>query len=170
MRQMKKWGRFLVLGITVLSVTASSCAFPFFWKKDKSDEQAVRREDLPTGDATYLDTLNSGNEVALAESEFESAGIIPPVADESAAGAGTATDGFRIQCFASSSIDAVREKKKHVEDKTGLVAYIAFAEPYYKLHLGNFANREQAEAGLQRVKRAGFADAWIVRSRVEASN
>ncbi len=161
---MKKYGKFVILVGLICCVSASSCAFPFFWKKKDAEAEHVRREDLPTGDATYLDTLNQNKEVALAKTDFSEAGLSAPSPSENTAK--RQVDGFRVQCFASSSIDAVREKKKEVESKTGLAAYIAYAEPYYKLHLGDFTSREKAEQGLQKIKRAGYADAWIVRSKI----
>ena len=45
-------------------------------------------------------------------------------------------------------------------------AYIAYDEPYYKLHLGDFLDKPNAEKALQEVKRAGFPDAWIISAKV----
>jgi len=141
---------------------------------DASGGPSGQRQLVPP---TYIDTLNRGRELCLAKGDFNA--IAPPAQGEpqddgtkpspqqASPVQGTA-EGFRIQCVASSSIETVRAYKKEIESKLKYPAYIVFAEPYYKLHIGDFASRQAAESALVRVKEGGYREAWIVRSPISS--
>lgn len=119
------------------------------------------KKDVPM---TFLDSLNRGKEIGLNENEFKSAetksGNSTPTNIQSSSGA-----RFRIQIFASSQIERLREDKKKIEKQLDLPMSIAFEAPYYKLLAGDFLQRADAEAALQKVKKLGFQDAWVVTTR-----
>jgi cell division septation protein DedD len=110
---------------------------------------------------TYLDTINADNEVALTQPEGNSL-VQPQGAIDSSR--------FRIQLFASSQIETLREQKRYFESKIELPLYISFETPYYKLLAGDFSRREDAEAGLAKLKKLGYPDAWIVASKPITEN
>jgi hypothetical protein len=77
-------------------------------------------------------------------------------------------EGYRIQCFASANIDALRAEKKRMENKFRYPAYITAEQALYRLQLGDFFKRVDAEAALAEIRGAGLSDAWIVRAKIPA--
>ena len=77
---------------------------------------------------------------------------------------------YRIQLFASSQIEALREQKKVAEEKTNLPVFIAYEAPYYKLFAGDFIQKADAEGNLKKLKKIGYNDAWIVSSKGTPAN
>jgi hypothetical protein len=120
---------------------------------------------------TYLDTLNIGREVGL-ENDMNATPSVSPSLQKTSGqdgtsktiGSGTISGGvFRIQCMAAGSMEKIKAFKKEFETKMDLPASVIFAEPYYKLLVGNFNTRQEAEQVLQKVKDAGYRESWIVR-------
>ncbi|NLE01409.1 MAG: SPOR domain-containing protein, partial [Fibrobacter sp.] len=66
---------------------------------------------------------------------------------------------------ASSQIESLRAKKREIEGSIKLPLVIVFETPYYKLLAGDFAERSEAEANITKLKKMGYADAWIVSSK-----
>ncbi len=113
---------------------------------------------------TYLDTLNRGREVSLVPDS--SATLLPAKKDTIPSGKKVFPEGFRIQLLASSSIEAVRAKKRTIEEELALTVYVDFDAPYYKVYVGDYKTRKEAEAALLKIKQAGYPDAWIVKAQV----
>jgi hypothetical protein len=134
-------------------------------EKEKSDQSAsdVQAAAPARGKVqlTYLDTINAGNEVELNQPEVSSMVQSQGAIDSSR---------FRIQLFASSQIETLREQKRYFEGKIDLPLYISFETPYYKLLAGDFSRREDAETGLAKLKKLGYSDAWIVASKPITEN
>jgi hypothetical protein len=134
-------------------------------QRDETVSPAPQRVVQPT----YLDTLNAGRELRLSDDDFGAVARPPDTASASPSRpTAEMAEGFRIQCVASSDIEAVRARKKAVGTSLGYPTYIVYEKPYYKLHVGDFAARKDAESALARVKKAGYPEAWIVRSKVAA--
>jgi hypothetical protein len=140
-------------------------------EKAKTDEESplivsMNERKAVEGSWTYLDTLNKGKEVALSDNDLK------PIMPESTAilgdkdGKGSGGEGFRIQCFASSQIDRIRSEQKQLETKVKYPIYVVFNAPYYKLLVGDFARRTDADAALAKLKEMGYGDAWVARSRI----
>ena len=115
---------------------------------------------------TFLDTLNKGKEISLSERDYNS--IIPESTDASGAkdSREMGVEGYRIQCFASSQIERIRTEQKTLETKVKYPLYIVFTPPYYKLLMGDFLKRADADIILTRLKEMGYNDAWVVRTKV----
>lgn len=118
---------------------------------------------------TFLDTLNSGKNIQLEDSDINSLSEqtftesdIPP--------ASSSNVHYRIQVFASSQIETIREQKKSLEDKIDLPLFIAFDTPFYKLYVGDFEKRSRAENALPGIRKLGYTDAWVVSTRAISSN
>lgn len=75
--------------------------------------------------------------------------------------------GFRIQIMASSSQESLLSQKSEVELRLKLKAYIKMVKPYYKMYVGNFTKRSDAEYHLTIIRANGYAKAWIVPSEIE---
>ncbi len=75
--------------------------------------------------------------------------------------------GFRIQLFSSSNIDEATAAKmeaalKFISDSI----YVVFDAPVYKVRVGDFINRYEANQRLPDFVAQGFRDAWVVPDRV----
>lgn len=75
--------------------------------------------------------------------------------------------GYRIQIFATGSIDdanAMRQTaiQRLPEDSV----YIVFDPPVYKVRVGDFRTRVDANQRLGVISALGFADAWVVGDKI----
>lgn len=111
---------------------------------------------------TFLDTLNRGNEIGLKISDSERASM--PVSN-TAMNQNESVIRYKIQLFASSQIETVRDQKREMEEKIDLPLSISFEAPYYKLLAGNFTQRASAEDNLKKLKKLGYTDAWIITTK-----
>jgi hypothetical protein len=165
--------RDLYMGIIVLLIAAAAdyAMSKRPQEKEKSDDESplivsMSEKKSVEGSWTFLDTLNKGKEIALSENDFK------PIMPESTAilgdkdNKGSFGEGFRIQCFASSQIDRIRSEQKQLEIKVKYPVYVIFNAPYYKLLVGDFAKRGDADAALGKLKEIGYNDAWVARSKI----
>lgn len=70
--------------------------------------------------------------------------------------------GFRIHLLTSNMIGDARAASQIAEELFDQPVQIDYEVPYYKLRVGEFANRRMAEEYLIGVKRAGYPKAWVV--------
>lgn len=162
----KKW-------IILLLLVASSD----YAMSKRPQEKVTPEEDKPLvvfknekksfkGQMTYLDTLNRGSEISLSDNDLN------PILPESAAvvdqkdGKEIESEGFRVQCFASSQIERIRSEQKQLEFKVKYPVYIVFNAPYYKLLVGDFTKRSEADVALAKLKAIGYPDAWVARCKI----
>ncbi|MCL2218418.1 MAG: SPOR domain-containing protein [Chitinispirillia bacterium] len=172
--------RFL-FALTVVSATlallASACVStakrPGTTGGTADDDRAVpdpRTQYSPSAGRTFLDTLNQGKEVALSPEDLpvlEEVATVNLTATPGAAAAGGAADPqtpprYRIQILASSQIDMVRQAKLNAEAAVDLPVFMVSEQALYKLYIGNFKTKQEAEAVLPEIKKKGYKDAWIV--------
>ncbi len=75
--------------------------------------------------------------------------------------------GFRIQVLFTSDIDQANELRDtlsvHFPDDW---TYVVYDAPNYKVRVGNFIERSDAEMFLRKVVSDGYPDAWIVPDNV----
>ena len=78
-------------------------------------------------------------------------------------------DGYRIHIFLKSGNEALinaEEIKLEFEEKyENVVAYITFGEPYYRVRVGDFRTRLDAEKFLQQINRT-YPNAWVTRDKI----
>jgi hypothetical protein len=75
--------------------------------------------------------------------------------------------GFRIQVFSTTDIDEAGVKKGEAELLfPGEWVYLQYDQPSYKIRVGNFLRRYDAERFRTLAVEKGFGGAWIVPSRV----
>lgn len=86
---------------------------------------------------------------------------------ESAPAPPTAVYGFRVQVFAGNYNNALKLKAL-LEKELDEAVYVEFIPPYYKVRVGDFLTREQAQAFLAKLKALGYTDAFIVESEIQA--
>lgn len=77
------------------------------------------------------------------------------------------SQGFRIQIFASSSIDEANAAKVVAEEKALRDSiYVVYDPPVYKVRVGDYSTRLEANQHLTRLINIGYPDAWVVSDRV----
>jgi hypothetical protein len=75
--------------------------------------------------------------------------------------------GFRIQIFASPRIDeATLAKQTAAQLITTDSLYIVFDPPVYKVRVGDYPTRLEANRALASIMQKGYPDAWIVTDRI----
>ena len=75
--------------------------------------------------------------------------------------------GFRIQIFSSSNMDeAILMKNLALEKFVGDSVYVVYDAPVYKVRVGDFLNRYEANQRLPEFVDKGYRDAWIVPDRI----
>ena len=74
---------------------------------------------------------------------------------------------FRIQIFESSVASIARAEAKRFQNIFGDTVYTDFETPLYKLRIGNFQNRKDAEEAVESISRMGAKDAWIIRTKAK---
>ena len=78
--------------------------------------------------------------------------------------------GYRIQIYFESGNysknKAFGEKGKFMARFPEISAYVVFQEPYYKVRVGNFRNKLEAEAFKQRI-REQWPEAYIIKDDIE---
>jgi hypothetical protein len=121
-------------------------------------------ETTPGVQQTFLDTLNQGNEIGLSSSDFGKE-IHPTVIQTVEQSATGLEIRYRIQMFASSSVESLREQKRMMEKKVDLPFFLSYEAPFFKLFVGDFKSRVDAETYLSKVRKNGYTDAWIVTAR-----
>jgi hypothetical protein len=79
----------------------------------------------------------------------------------------TFTQGYRIQIFASGSIDEANAMRMTAVQKINEDSiYVVYDPPTYKVRIGDFPTRSEANQKLAAVVAQGFADAWVVGDRI----
>lgn len=81
-----------------------------------------------------------------------------------------AIDGYRIQIFEESgnrSSSHAREAMTEFSEKyPDIPVYITWQAPNYKVRIGDFATRMQAEGFLKKIKR-DYPIAWVIRDKIK---
>ena len=78
------------------------------------------------------------------------------------------SEGFQVQLFASTSKSQAEEyRDQALYLFPGELVQVVWDAPNYKVRVGMFARREDADVLRRQALHMGYRDAWIVRSRVE---
>ncbi len=81
-------------------------------------------------------------------------------------------DGFRVQIFAGRDIQAATMAETQAREdfeKHGLKVYLIFEAPFYKVRVGDFTDRNEAENARDLAKRLGYKSAFVARSKVKVA-
>lgn len=74
--------------------------------------------------------------------------------------------GFRVQLYATKEVEKAREVALSARMLFSENTYVEFQEPWYKVRLGDYRNRDEAEKMRYRASTSGFADAWVVETTI----
>jgi len=75
--------------------------------------------------------------------------------------------GYRVQLFAASKQQVARRVQLDAERRLGVLVYLVYVAPQYKVRAGDFTNRKEADNLCNFAYEEGFRDAWVVKSQVE---
>jgi len=75
----------------------------------------------------------------------------------------TPIDVYRIQVFTSRLYVEANQERLLAEEIFSLPVYLDFEVPYYKVRVGDFATREEAEKILPEMTRIGYSETWVAR-------
>jgi len=78
----------------------------------------------------------------------------------------TVVDGFRVQVLSTQDLNEANHLMIELSSLFGNEVYIVFNSPNYKVRVGNFRFRGNAEKARQRIVDLGHRAAWIIRTRV----
>ncbi len=80
----------------------------------------------------------------------------------------TSVSGYRIQLMASSKRDDVQKLRgQFLAQYPDAKAYLTYQRPYFKLRVGNFTEKLQAQKYLDQVIKPSFAGAFMVADEIE---
>ncbi|WP_456438995.1 SPOR domain-containing protein [Caldithrix abyssi] len=81
-------------------------------------------------------------------------------------------DGFRVQIFAGRSVETATMTKSKAQidfEPHRLKVYFIFEAPFYKIRIGDFTDRNQAERARELARKIGYREAFVVRSKVRVA-
>jgi hypothetical protein len=77
------------------------------------------------------------------------------------------TSGFRVQVLSTTSIEKANDIKNDMmlllKDEA---TYVVFDSPYYKVRVGDYLSRAEANPMLKMLIEKGYTDAWVVPDKV----
>ena len=74
---------------------------------------------------------------------------------------------YRVQIVISQNEQELQDVKIEIEKSIDEKTYIIFELPNYKLRVGNFLNRKEAENFQKKIVRLGYRTAWVVPTMIE---
>ena len=75
-------------------------------------------------------------------------------------------DGYRIQVTSTNNLDFANSLSIKIKEKFNYETYIIFDSPNYKLRVGNFASRSNAENVRINLINHGYKKSWIIRTKI----
>ena len=75
--------------------------------------------------------------------------------------------GYRVQIIISQNVNELEVIQDKLMKSVDKKIYIIFELPNYKLRVGNFLNRKEAESFQKKIVRLGYRTAWVVPTMIE---
>lgn len=76
------------------------------------------------------------------------------------------TPGWRVQVDAFSIMARAEARRREVMAKTDEPVYVEYEPPLYKVRVGDFLTRKEADSMVTRLKAEGFDKSWVVETLV----
>jgi len=80
--------------------------------------------------------------------------------------ANTTEEGYRVQVLSTLDHESAADLRTKLHPQFDDEVYVIFDPPNYKVRVGNFRSRFDAEVAQLRLQKMGYATAWIIRSEV----
>ena len=74
--------------------------------------------------------------------------------------------GFRLQLFETISKDVADEERINFQKKLNDTIYMVFEAPLYRLQMGDYSTRKEAEIIKSNLVKNGYKNIWIIKSRI----
>ena len=82
----------------------------------------------------------------------------------------TKAEGHRVQIFSASGRQAAERAREQARDRLGRNdIYVEFEPPFFKVRVGNFRTREEAEAFLAVAKKRGYDTPFPVKTQISVA-
>ena len=143
-------------------VARSSDAAPYDFKREGQVPPPTPADSRSEVDVEEIPMTQESIEVSEAEAPPVDSTRAPAVADST-------VEGFRIQVFASSDREVAENARVVATQRLRLPGYLDLEAGVYKVRVGDFVTRAQADKALATVRASDYADAWIVPSKVVAA-
>ena len=167
---------FPLLGALVIALLFAACTGPMPAEDDEPDEreeEVAEPEALVMADHEDFDPSAYEEDEPDLEVEVEHEAPEALMSGHADRGTTQTMEGYRVQVFSSqerSDAESVYERANNwwegLDDRPeGLLAdelpvYITYRQPYYRVRIGDFRTRSEAEQALEYV-RSEFSDAFI---------
>lgn len=132
---------------------AGSTAGPVFDPLASPEDRVVVPEAYPVEVAAVTDPGDS-----LAAPLDMSYGVYDSLMSEN-----SPSEVYRVQIFTSRLYTEASRERVLAEEIFNLPIYLDYEVPYYKLRVGDFVTRDEAENMLSEIKAIGYREAWVAR-------
>lgn len=165
---MKRW--LLVIALAAGTVVLSGCSSSESSRKTSTSPEGEQNHRVPLSQfekafnpSDYDDEI----EVIQKRHEFEQQRAAAERQQDSVVVESELTQGYRIQIFATGSFDEANAMRQTaVQRLTEDSVYVVFDPPVYKVRVGDFRKRVEANQRLGVISAMGFADAWVVGDKI----
>jgi len=156
----------LLLSLLVLSVVAAGLALTSCARQtlDRETASPVERKQPAETELEAIPAPVSPQKKPAQAAEEQPSYIEekePPKVEESTG------SGFRVQIFASSSLEKAEAVAKQAGAAFSERVYVEYSAPLYRVRVGDFATKEQALALKEKAVQAGYEGAWVVSMSAE---
>lgn len=156
--------------ILFISIVASlflflfGCAAPWAEEKPKAQEQS-QKEQIMIPEATETPPLvveekTEPPERFVYQTRTERVTGKDPFSEE------TTKPGWRIQVYMTEDPVVADTLKNALSDKYNIPAYVVFETPYYRVRIGDFSTKDEANELLKKLESKGFAP-FLVQDDIE---
>jgi len=160
-----------IWGVLSVLLTLSCATSQFGWKADSKSPAKENRTSpyVEDFDANNLndDDINPALDKAILQS-FKQVRTASPAPTSGKAPEEKIVNGYRIQLLATKDENQANETKKQAILKFQEKVYLIFEAPFYRIRVGDYVDEEAAKSLRDEAVKKGFADAWIVPSKVSS--
>lgn len=110
----------------------------------------------PRSGQIFGSDIDAGGDLGSADSDWMTAVNVPMSMDT------VNLQAFRIQVFTSKLYGEAKRELRIAEEIFDHPVFVDYEVPYFKVRVGSFSDRDEAEKYKQRVKAAGYRTAWVV--------
>ncbi len=160
----------LVLVVALLTVL-TGCQGSFNRKAgEESAVRAERIEDDPLGLAADFAVVPGHAKAATAADSAtgKTTGAVDKVPAVGAAATTGRVESYRIQLFTSKTYQPAMTELNIAREVFDQKVWLDYEVPYYKIRVGDFADRESAEKYVPAAVEAGYSNAWVVKVNLDA--
>jgi len=158
----------IIVGISIIYACAPKATQP---SAKPPEEEVIIIGEEETSKPAESPTVEEGEitfeEATPTPTEIEEAVPTPTPPEKVSPAPSKPLYGYRVQILATSNKEKAdmfaKEAQARFKDQK---VYVEFIPPYYKVRIGDFLTREEAETFRARAKSLGYFDAFIVESPI----